>query len=165
MTKLVQLALAILLVILAWVSVFQMLREPEPVYQRKSASYWMNYDYRAPNAEPQFCEAWRSLGSNAIPFLIQALDRTDPQSPMTYSALVRTLPLPLRNILPTPSPPANVVRSRAASALGLIGNASRPAIPPLLRTMDLDEDEFVRNVASNAFKAIDPEAAARAGVK
>ena len=53
-----------------------------------------------------------------------------------------------------------VVRSRAASALGLIGYASRPAIPVILRAMNEDEFEFVRSAATNALKAIDPDAAA-----
>ena len=39
------------------------------------------------------------------------------------------------------------------------------AIPAILRTMNEDEFEFVRSAATNALKAIDPQAIAKAGVK
>jgi hypothetical protein len=165
MRKRVQIALAVLLVAVAGVIAWQVLGHREPVYQGKSASYWMNYDYRGPNPDRKFREVWQGLGSNAVPFLVRALDRSDEDRISRYRSLVWALPPRLRSVLPTPSPPASVVRSRAASALGAIGDASRPAIPAILNTMKADESAFVRKVASNALKNIDPEAAAKAGVK
>ena len=166
MRKRAQIALAILFVALVGVIVWQVLRIRGPLYQGKSASYWMNYRYSGPNADGMFFEAWTGLGSNAVPFLVKALNRRDSAQPeITYRSAVQGLPPSLRSFLPTPSPPANVVRSRAGSALGLIGNASRPAIPAILRIMNEDEFEFVRSAATNALKAIDPEAAARAGAE
>jgi hypothetical protein len=166
MRKRSQIALAILFFALVGVIVWQLLRMRGPLYQGKSASYWMNYDYRGQGAERVFREAWKGLGSNAVPFLVKALDRKDSAKPeISYRSFVMGLPLRLKRALPTPSPSADIVRSRAASALGLIGSASRPAIPALLQTMSEDEVEFVRSVATNALKAIDAEAAAKAGVK
>ena len=161
MHKRIHIALAVLLVVIVSVMDWQVLVNRQPLYQGKSAGYWMNYDYRGPSAEQMFREAWKGLGSNAVPFLVKALNRRDSLQPeITYRSLVRTLPPWLNSVLPRPSPPANVVRSRAASALGLIGYASRPAIPVILRAMNEDEFEFVRSAATNALIAIDPEAAA-----
>jgi hypothetical protein len=165
MRKRVYIALAVVLVALAGVSVWQGLRLREPVYQGKSASYWMNYDYSVPNPDREFREVWQGLGSNAVPFLVKALDRREAYRPITYRSLWRGLPPWLRRVLPTPSPPANIIRSRAASALGEIGEASRPAISAILHTMKTDESGFVRETATNALKQINPEAAAKAGVK
>jgi hypothetical protein len=152
--------LALLVVAIAGLIAWQGLREPH--YHGKSASYWINYNYPGPNADRMFREVWTGLGSNAVPFLVKALNRRDRAEPeITYGSFVRGLPPRLKSVLPTLSPPAFVVRSRAASALGLIGSASRPAIPAILSTMNEDEYEFVRNVATNALKTIDPEAAAK----
>jgi hypothetical protein len=162
MRRRAQIALAILFFALVGVIVWQVLRIRGPLYQGKSASYWMNYNYPGPNADRVFCEVWAGLGSNAVPFLVKALNRRDSTNhEITYGSFVRGLPPRLKSVLPTPSPPAYVVRSRAASALGLIGSASRPAIPAILRTMSEDEVGIVRNAATNALKAIDPEAAVR----
>ena len=59
MRKRVQVALAVALIILAGVIAWQVLRLREPVYQGKSASYWMNYDYRVPNPDRKFREVWQ----------------------------------------------------------------------------------------------------------
>lgn len=158
-------ALIVVVAILAGGITWQVLRQREPIYQGKSASDWMNYDYSVPNPDRKFREVWQGLGSNAVPFLVKALDRREAYRPITYRSLWRGLPPWLRRVLPTPSPPANIIRSRAASALGEIGEASRPAISAILHTMKADESGFVRETAANALKAIDPEAAAKTGVK
>ena len=142
--------LAVVVVAITGVIAWQGLREHEPHYQGKSASYWMNYNYRGRDADRMFREAWRGLGSNAVPFLVKALNRRESAQPeITYRSVVKGLPPRLKGIFPTPSPPAEIVRSHAASALGLIGTDSRPAIPALLCTMNEDEEEFVCRVAAS----------------
>ncbi len=139
---------------------------PGPTFQGRSARYWMNYDYRPPRADLEFQEAWKSLGSNSIPFLVESLNTTDPPLPhFSYRSVWSSLPPRLRATAPQPSPPAQVVRSRAASALGIIGEAAKPAIPALLHVMKSDESDFVRDVAREAIQKIDPGFAAKAGVK
>jgi HEAT repeat protein len=57
-----------------------------------------------------------------------------------------------------------VIRRAAAEGLGRFGTNALWAVPvlvPLLR----EPDRNVRRAARNAFKVIDPEAAAKAGVK
>jgi hypothetical protein len=58
------------------------------------------------------------------------------------------------------------LRALAAHALGEYGPEARAAVPALLRMLATNNSaSLVRNVAAAALKAIDPEAAARAGVQ
>jgi HEAT repeat protein len=56
------------------------------------------------------------------------------------------------------------VRETAVVALGQFGTKAENALPELIRTLD-DTNPRLRTAATNALKAIDPEAAAKAGVK
>jgi HEAT repeat protein len=56
------------------------------------------------------------------------------------------------------------VRRRAARRLGDFGPNAQQAVPALVGMLN-DQDEFARDAGTNALKAIDPEAAAKAGVK
>jgi hypothetical protein len=53
------------------------------------------------------------------------------------------------------------VRANAAYALGILGEAARPAVPDLERLLRNDEDYMVRSVACEALQRINPEAAGR----
>lgn len=57
------------------------------------------------------------------------------------------------------------VRQDAASALGAFENRAKPAVPRLLNALNDDPSSDVRSTAGHALKRIDPEAAAKAGVK
>jgi HEAT repeat protein len=60
--------------------------------------------------------------------------------------------------------PARILRLQALSGLkALDSDAQKTAIPALLEYLD-DDDEGVRKYAAAALKAIDPVAAAKAGV-
>jgi hypothetical protein len=52
----------------------------------------------------------------------------------------------------------------AIRSLPKFGAQARPAVPILIRLLD-DPQEWLRNAATNALKDIDPDAAAKAGVK
>jgi len=52
----------------------------------------------------------------------------------------------------------------AATALGEFGNNGKPAVAPLIELLS-EGNQDARKAATNALKAIDPEAAAKAGVK
>jgi HEAT repeat protein len=59
---------------------------------------------------------------------------------------------------------SNVILPTTILALASFGDRAKPAVPALLRFLG-DKNDFVREAATNALKAIDPEAAAKAGVK
>jgi HEAT repeat protein len=56
------------------------------------------------------------------------------------------------------------VRVGAARGLGRFGADAHQAVPALVGLLS-DANPFVRDAVSNALKEIDPEAAAKAGVK
>ena len=49
-------------------------------------------------------------------------------------------------------------------ALGKFGSNAAPAVPELIKLLN-DHDKYTREMATNALKQIDPEAAARASFK
>jgi len=157
MRKRVQIALAVSLVAIAGVIAWQVLRLREPVYQGKSASYWMNASLPPPDGGRKFFEIWKGLGPNAVPFLIQALNRHDGPVKKAYRIAWPKLPAALKRVLPAPSLSAWIVRTRAANALGCFGTASLPAVPVLVYRAKADEDVHVRFSATSALNQIGAE--------
>jgi HEAT repeats len=144
---------AVLAGVILWFWVFQQ----GPHYEGKSPDYWMNYDYRVPRPDLKFQEVWNGLGPNPVPFLINALQRKEQFRPgISYRSIWRALPAPFRVFLPRPSPPAHVVRCRAASALGQIGTGAKAAIPILAQTAKTDQSALVREAAARARQQIEP---------
>jgi HEAT repeat protein len=56
------------------------------------------------------------------------------------------------------------LRSIAAKGLARIGTNAQQTVPDLIPMLN-DSNALIRSAATNALKAIDPEAAAKAGVK
>jgi HEAT repeat protein len=61
--------------------------------------------------------------------------------------------------------PDKLVRINAADALGEFGPNATPAVPALVEFLNAQNDSLVRSWVAAALKKIDPEAAAKAGVK
>lgn len=55
-------------------------------------------------------------------------------------------------------------RTRSIDVLGQFGEAAKPAVPDLVRCLN-DPDTAIRELATNSLRRIDPEAAAKAGIK
>jgi hypothetical protein len=120
--------------------------------------------------------ALRSLGpvaGDAVPSLIKCLK--DPEFTVRSDAILglgeihqdpeRVIPV-LVKLLDEPQNPQYSERIRwyAMWSLSHFGALAKPAVPSLLRLLD-DAHESIRHDATDALKAIDPEAAAKAGVK
>jgi HEAT repeat protein len=60
--------------------------------------------------------------------------------------------------------PYHSARWNAACALGKFGDKAKPAVPALLKVLH-EDDPDVRDIATDALHQIEPEAAAKAGVK
>jgi HEAT repeat protein len=103
----------------------------------------------------------------AVPVLVQFINDTNRIVRVgTMMALGRihmdgALVVP---ILITNLTKSNAVLPTTIVTLGQFGEQAKPAVPTLLQFLN-DDNEYVRVEATNALKAIDPEAAARAGVK
>ena len=113
------------------------------------------------------------VASDALPSLIECLK--DPEFTVQSDALLglgtihqqpeRVIPVLMEYLDKPPNPQhAAILRDDAISSLREFGAQAKPAIPTLLRLLH-DEQEGIRADATNALIIIDPEAAAKAGVK
>lgn len=148
--------LLVLAAILGWQTAV-VLRDT-PTYQGKSPRYWLNYEFKGTRAaiEERFREVWTGLGSNAVPFLVKALERQDNGDlELKYIVFLEgTAPPSLRNILPKPGVGPSEFRRRAAIVLGSLGEDARPAIPALLKAAQTDPNPEVRYRAVMALHAL-----------
>jgi HEAT repeat protein len=144
MRKRIQIALAVLLMAIAGVIGWQVLREREPVYAGKHVSYWI-----ARSGEYYEGSSFNRIGgfpgadSNAIPYLVRVLQRQDGLFGQAYRGRWIRLPYRIQRVLPRPVD-AEQMRFSAAMSFGNLGDVARPAIPALLRALRDDKSEDVR---------------------
>ncbi len=167
MRKRVQVALAMLVVALVGVIVWQVLREREPVYQGKRLSVWLErYDEGSYIAVTQHLwkkeadEAVCQMGTNAIPVLLRRLRAKDSPFRIWVVSVAQK-----QHVIKIKYTPARIRHREALDGMTALGaDARRAAVPALLECLN-DDDGEVRRCADLALKQIDPEAAAKAGVK
>ena len=163
---------------------------PEPVYQGKPLSYWLT-NYASPprslmsdsNAVPFLIRALRRdswIGAAVYrkqvwPNLPAPMQKHLPP-PIDHKEIRFAAALLLHGMGPVAKPaiPALIqtvrrddnpnVRSLALAALGHVGNDDGNVLAILTRALN-DRDGHIRQMATNTLLTIDPEAAAKAGVK
>jgi HEAT repeat protein len=115
--------------------------------------------------------AARSLGKigpaskPAIPHLLKLMEDTDTS--VREDAITSLGQIHLEPEVVVPVLIKNLKRSTSRAtiyALRDFGGDAKPAVPDLVQCLN-DENEYVRFAATNALKQIDPEAAAKAGIK
>ena len=162
--------------------------EPEPVYQGKKLSEWVIKERRQ-----EVSEAIRQAGTNAIPVLLRMLSAND--SPLKAKLMelaqkqhiikIQYIPAVLWNaygcwgfdLLGADGQSAvpaliNIADENispkcqiyAIQSLAYIGPSAKKAVPALLRWAT-NANEEVRYHAKSSLRRIDPEAAAKAGIK
>jgi len=127
-----------------------MLQFGEPVYRGKPISRWIN-DVGVFANPP--APALPLLDSNAVPFLVEALDRQDGQLRRVYLRIWNKLPSSVQNRLPQPVP-GWAIRANAAALLGTIGTNAVSAIPPLIRALKSDKVDLVRAFSAKSLAQI-----------
>jgi HEAT repeat protein len=105
--------------------------------------------------------------NSAVPRLIRFID--DPDRIVRFGTTVTLSRIHMRPelvvpVLATNLSATNVILPTTINALAAFGEAAKPAVPILLTFLN-QENDYVREATTNALKAIDPEAAAKAGVK
>ncbi len=128
----------------------------------------------ANNNEGIRCYAAMALGllgskaPDAIPALIKSLKDKDLlvrcYAAKSLGQLGKEADLVVPVLIENLSDPNPNIRRYNAQALGAFGVRAKAAVPSLLKTLD-DQTKIVRLNAAIALKQIDPEAAAKAGVK
>lgn len=158
---------------------FYLLHSPEPKYQGKNVSDWL--DDWAAHKQTDYYGAIRAIGTNGLPYAVRNLARNDSLLHKKYVQYQPKLPKILRKIFPPPKPllqhvdGANVffylgsnsipsaiallkhdsstVRQSAASGLGGLRRqsaAANVAIPALIEALG-DNDPHVRLYAALTF--------------
>ena len=190
MIKRVQIALALLLVALAGLITWQGLRLREPVYEGKRLSSWLNTyrlsglagveTWQVRTEQQKADEAVRKAGTNALPTLLRMLRAKDSALKVKLVALAQK-----QHFIRINYTPAQERNYQASCAFGVLRAKAQSVVPALKEIADqnISQDSqwyaiaalaFVGPpakeaipflLATNALKAIDPEAAAKAGVK
>jgi hypothetical protein len=141
MHKRVQIALVVLLVILAGVSVWQGLREREPLYEGKRLSSWLQA-YRLcglagvetwqVRAEQQMAdEAVRKAGTNALPTLLRMLRAKDSALKVKLMGLAQR-----QHFIRITYTPAEELNYQASCAFGVLRAKGQSAVPALMEIAD-----------------------------
>ncbi len=131
MRKPLEIALAVSLIAVGGVIVWQVLGEREPVYQRKPLSVWLE-GYDSPKnqqAWQQTDEAVRQIGTNALPQLLQMLRLTD-SAPWKRTLLALAYK---QHFIKIHHIKAWGQNWRAATALGVMGSDAAGAVPELIQ--------------------------------
>ena len=184
MRKRVHIALGVVLVMLAGVIAWQVLREREPVYQGKRLSSWLKA-HGGQGWQRNADEAVRQAGTNAIPTLLRMLCAKDSPLKAKFMDLAErqhiikvqytsaifwnraaehgfeVLGAKAQSAVPALIEIADqkipsTSQINAITALGLIGPSSKEAVPSLLRWAT-NADVYVRSSAIHALGAIHAE--------
>jgi hypothetical protein len=135
---------AVVAIVLAGLAFFFLRGPREPIYEGKPLSHWLNKgphsrfqidDLSAPSVHP--------VDTNALPFLLVALKRTDDPLHKLYETFWNTSPLWLSRRLSQPTP-ASVLHYNAANMLSQLGDSARPAIPDLVEILKHHPDSDAR---------------------
>jgi hypothetical protein len=161
MRKRVYIALAVLLVILAGVAAWQGRRQPEPVYQGKRLSDWLE----RPNGDDRE-QAIRQIGTNALPFLIKWLRAQDTRLNQWQTTWVqwqttwaeRQNFVPFHFLVPVHFKSAELRRADAAFGYKALGPLASAQIPSLMDAMTNDPSPEVRLAAEEVLIYLGPEA-------
>jgi hypothetical protein len=105
--------------------------------------------------------------NSAVPRLIRFIN--DPDRIVRFGTTVTLSRIHMRPelvvpVLATNLSPTNVILATTINAVAAFGEAAKSTVPILLTFLN-QENDYVREATTNALKAIDPEAAAKAGVK
>jgi hypothetical protein len=105
---------------------------------------------------------------SAVPALIRcAADKDDPVrgfATFSLGQIGREPDLVVPVLITNLRDPYHSARWNAACALGKFGDKAKPAVPALLQVLH-ESDPDVRDIAADALRQIDPEAAAKADIK
>jgi len=128
-----------------------------PKYKGKPISYWL-YQVAKPGRKMELgCKAIKEAGADAIPSLINALQKKDSALKRIYISVWWKLPALPQRVLPRPVSAVRI-REVAAMALGDLGPAAKIAVPALTRALQ-DEGFAVRIFAAEALVAINRQTA------
>jgi hypothetical protein len=156
MRKRVQIAVAVLLVAIVVIIVWQVLGVREPSYGGKPLSQWLaDLDLGSSDSPDKAAQAVRLIGTNSFPWLTEMLRVTDPIWKQAVIAVNAK-----QSIIRLPVTPASMVRARAVDGYNALGSGAKDNVPKLVQMMDSETSPQVRSCVAAALGAIGPGAKA-----
>ena len=120
----------------------------EAYYQGKPTSYWLREVFRAGGNQSDAMQAFRGMGTNAFPFLLDALAAHDsPPSYMRFRRSLTSLPI-LGRLLPMPFD-RGILRSAASLVVLNMPDIAPRAFLDLLKSTNSEVREAVFSAVSN----------------
>jgi HEAT repeat protein len=154
MRKRVYIALAVVLLALAGVIAWQVLREHEPVYQGKRLSVWLYEAYWGNGRNGEGAEECvRQAGTNAIPTLLRMLRAKDSALRAKVTELARR-----QHIIEIEFARAEGWNGAALIGFHLLGSKAQSAVPALMEIANQNISPPSRNDAICALGMIGPSA-------
>jgi HEAT repeat protein len=155
--------LAVLFVAFLGVIIWQAWRTPEPVYQGRALSYWLEgYDTGNDNqthpkgpSPPTFVEAneaIRQIGTNAVPALLQMLEQKDSKFKLAIMGLLQ-----MQHLIKIPNSSANRNFEANQGFVALCPRASN-AVPQLIEIFDRNPAPFPKQAIPAILGYIGPPA-------
>jgi HEAT repeat protein len=155
-TKRVYTALAVLLVAIAGVIAWQVLRpqEREPVYQGKRLAFWLYAAYSGHGRNGEGAEeAVRQAGTNAIPTLLRMLRAKDSALRVKATELARR-----QHLIDIEFTHAEGWNDAAVMGFHLLGSKAQSAVPALIEIANQNISSPSRNDAICALGMVGPSA-------
>ena len=163
MRKTVQVALAILLVMLAGVIAWQVLCLREPIYQERRLGDWLAVYKMAGLAgvetwqvrveQQKADEAVRHAGTNALPILLRMLRANDSALKVKCVELAKR-----QHFIGIKYTPAEELNYRACSGFGVLGAKAQSAVPALIEIANHNLSRASRWYAIEALVLVGPPA-------
>lgn len=120
-----------------------MAKTTEPNYEGHPLHYWLRSDGGVVQVVSGVVVHPDKLDSNAVPFLISTLNESERFWEQPYEQFFSNCPTFIGKHLPAPKPLVNA-KIRAILFLRALGEAAKPAVPSLVRTLQNNKDSFVR---------------------
>ncbi|MDB6122822.1 MAG: domain containing protein [Pedosphaera sp.] len=116
--------------------------EPDPIYNGKPMSFWINSLYSGPAI------LFKDYDPNLTPVLLKAMQTRDAPLQKAYHIVWPRLPAWAKRFLPTPRYAAQV-RVNAILIVRMYAGHSTPALPTLIHLMQEDKDPLVRATSAS----------------
>jgi hypothetical protein len=157
MRKRVQIALAVLLLVVVGVIAWQVLRSSEPVYQGRPLSGWLDQWEKSslfPGSEArnQAQAAIRQIGTNALPLFLEWAAAHDSILKKKVMALAKR-----QSLIKVHLRSEEDYHARSDAGFSALGPMAKPAVPALIDLLS-HEDDQVRVAAAFDLMWIGPEA-------
>ena len=126
-------------------------RQPEPTYQGKALSFWIDQQSAAVDTQ-EAIDAIRHIGTNAIPPLLGMVRKKDSAFKKRLITLGKK-----QSVIDLDLHPARYYHAKASCGFSILGPAAKPAVPALIALLH-DNDKEVRASAAQCLAILGPDA-------